>query len=68
MRRISAPLGAVLLVALMAGPAAASPGTGETIVLMRDSQFNEIGWSATGMFHDSGSWASSFAEIGRAHV
>ena len=64
MRRLSVLLGAGTLLIALAAPAAASSPTSTTIVLVRDGQFNEIGWSATGSFSDSGSWTSDFRHSG----
>jgi hypothetical protein len=57
-------LAVLTLVAALAAPAAASSPTNETIVLLRDSQSNEIGWSASGTFSDAGSWTSDFRRSG----
>ena len=64
MRRLSVLFGAAMLLIALAAPVAASSPTNATIILVRDSQFNEIGWSATGSFSDSGSWTSDFRRSG----
>jgi hypothetical protein len=62
--RLTATLAAVTLIVTLAVPAAASTPTNETIVLLRDSQSQEIGWSASGTFTDAGSWTSDFRRSG----
>jgi hypothetical protein len=67
MRHLRAVLvGAAMLAtfAVLAAPAGASPSSSERIVLLRDSSGSEIGWSASGVFADSGSWTSDFRVFG----
>jgi hypothetical protein len=67
MRKLKALLLAAALLALaavLAAPVGASPSATETIVLMRNGDLNEVGWSASGAFGDSGSWTTDFLEIG----
>ena len=52
------------LAAVLAAPVGATPSSTETIVLMRNGDLNEVGWSASGAFADSGSWTTNFLEIG----
>lgn len=47
----------VWLTALMISAQASGPAR-ETIVLTRDNQFREAGWTASGVFTDSGSWTA----------
>ena len=61
MRKLAGTLMALSLLAgpvALAGPAAAATPANETIVLTRDQNLNPSGWSATGLFTDSGPWTS----------
>lgn len=48
------------LAVMVASPAGATTSTSETIVLMRSTSLQPIGWTAIGTFTDSGSWAGVF--------
>jgi hypothetical protein len=58
----------VALAALIVGSALASTGSSETLVLTRDPNLAEIGWTATGAFNDSGSWTTDFSAFSRGPV
>ena len=50
--------------ALLATSAGATAGASETILLKRDANRAEIGWSAAGAFTDAGSWTTDFVAFG----
>jgi Protein of unknown function (DUF3224) len=54
----------VASVMVLGSPAAASPGASETIVLLRNAQGVESGWSASGVFSDAGSWTTNLGICG----
>jgi hypothetical protein len=61
MQRLARVLVAAALIAsltVLVAPASASSPVSETIVLVRDAQNVEAGWSASGTFSDQGSWTT----------
>jgi hypothetical protein len=65
MRHLKLPLlGTILIVAASVAPVAASVPSAEVIVLQRNGDLAEIGWTATGLFADAGSWTSDFRIFG----
>ena len=50
--------------AVSATPTRATVSTSQTILLERNANRAEIGWSASGTFVDAGSWTTDFAAFG----
>ena len=64
LRLAFAALGLLSALVVLAAPVGASVSASETILLKRDANRVEIGWSASGAFTDAGSWTSDFAAFG----